>query len=551
MLEGLPDQLSPQTAGGDEPPPRRISADSFRALAARLAAKKLPADPGPAASSPEPEPAPLIAPPAEAIEAPAPAMAVIEPEEPDAIAQPAEPAAEALPDGAGETVAVAAEEPDVPQSIEGPAADVAEIETAVIAAEDPAAQVVPSAEAELPAESPETVEQVSPLNDLMGSLSAKFGAGISLRKKPVAAAADPFSETAAASGDAAVMPAPYIIEAADEEAADTARALLDIMSGGSSSQPQERALASDTLLRLIPRIPERGLVALAERLSIMEHPPALIAARLIRDPRASVAAALLERCTTLSDKDLLVVAAESGTEKLRLIARRRILSPALCEALIAKGDESVLLTLSRNTGAAITHDGFLRLCARARALPSIQAQLVTRPDTPAPIAFELFWMLQPVLRRLVLSRFLTDSETLHKILKLTMSVKDDGDSVVSAPSADSLDAFAGQLAWGNSQLASTMLAELAGISDATALRIVSDAFGEPLAVVFKVLGVSRAVFADFMTRIQGSGSSVLDKGRDVEELQNIFDQLSPNKARVLLTYWDWASQNTGPYALAA
>ena len=553
MLEGLPDQLSPQTDGASAPPPRRVSADSFRALAARLGAKKAAAPVAKAAPTPDkaamaemPVGQIVEAAPASPIELPQLAEPTIVPAAVD-IATTELPAAEVLAEAMAqgpepETVV----ESPLPQELEFDAAPAETLQTV---------EVPPPPE---PAIEPEPVAPPqdqgatqSSLGELMGSLEAKFGNGVTLRRKPVASELDPFAVAALVPAPATAPPASYVVEEADEEAADTARALLDIMSGGAAAQPQERALASDTVLRLIPRIPEHGLIALAERLSIMEHPPALIAARLIRDPRPSVAAALLERCPSLSDKDLLAVVAESNVEKHRLIARRRIISPALCEALIASGDESVLLTLTRNTGAAITHLGFQKLSERARSLPSIQAQLVTRPDTPAPIAFELFWMLPPVLRRLVLSRFLTDSETLNRILKLAMSVSDDVDASQPAPSQDQLEAFAGQLAWGNSQLAATLLAELAGIDQATALRIAADPEGEPLAVIFKMLGVSRAAFADLMGRIQASPSSVLNKDRNIEELQNIFDQLSPNKARVLVTYWDWSSRNTGPYALAA
>ena len=76
----------------------------------------------------------------------------------------------------------------------------------------------------------------------------------------------------------------------DEEAGELARLLLDMMSSAAGSAlPQERALAADTLLRLVPRIPLRQLVNLVERLALMDAPPQLLVARLIRDPRLEVA----------------------------------------------------------------------------------------------------------------------------------------------------------------------------------------------------------------------------------------------------------------------
>src|SRR4029453_14885948 len=51
------------------------------------------------------------------------------------------------------------------------------------------------------------------------------------------------------------------------------------------------------------------------------------------------------------------------------------------------------------------------------------APLATRLDTPPPVAFELFWVLPAELRRYILSRFLTDSETLNRVLKIARSVR--------------------------------------------------------------------------------------------------------------------------------
>ncbi len=74
-----------------------------------------------------------------------------------------------------------------------------------------------------------------------------------------------------------------------------------------------------------------------------------------------------------------------------------------------------------------------------------------------------------------------------------------------------------------------------------------DPDGEPLTVVFKAMGVTRAFFAEIMKRCANSPRSMLTSERNLSELQVMFDLLSFNKARTLLTYWDWAIEKTGPY----
>ncbi|CAN5275754.1 hypothetical protein BH10PSE7_BH10PSE7_23420 [soil metagenome] len=323
---------------------------------------------------------------------------------------------------------------------------------------------------------------------------------------------------------------------------DSARALLDIMAAtGGSAQPHERAFASDMLARLVPRLPLKARLAVAERVSLMENAPPLLLRDLIWDRRIEVAGPLLEKSPTIGDADLLAVIAENDLAKQRMIARRRMISQTLAAGLITTGDSAVLLTLIRNPGASFSSDSFHQLCLTARGTPSLQAPLATRTDTPATIAFELFWCLPPELRRYTLSRFLTDSENLNRIMKIgqVIGIGDalTGDTINPA----TIDGFLALVERGDVAEAATTLARLSGIGPDLAIRILSDPFGEPLAVMLKALGLNRTGFAEAVDRLQASPAAALRATRNPEELRTIFDSLSHNKARVVLTYWGWGA----------
>lgn len=339
----------------------------------------------------------------------------------------------------------------------------------------------------------------------------------------------------------------------DEDAGELARSLLDMMSSGGSALPQERALAADTLLRLTPRIPTRTLVSVVERLAVMDNPPQLLVAKLIRDPRAEVAAPLLERCMHITDHDLLNAALDGDPAKLRMIARRRALSPALTDKLIANGDPSVLLTLARNPGASLSHDAYYRLAEHAEHHHGLLAPLTTRADLPAPVAFELFWLVPPELRRFIFSRFLTDSENLNKILKITLAMQNDGpalpeESEAQFPDKELVEMAIDLAVEGKLEEAAERLAEIGGICKENAGRILADADGEPITVLFKALGYPRGRLAVTLGRLKQPDCGLIRADRHTEDLQGIFDTLSFNKARILLTYWDWYAQKSGPYA---
>ena len=345
---------------------------------------------------------------------------------------------------------------------------------------------------------------------------------------------------------------PEIIDESDADAGELARSLLDMMlSNPSAGQPQERALAADALLKLVPRIPLKSLVMVVDRISIMESPPHLLVSKLIHDPRIEVAGPLLELCNHINDQVLSKVIATGQVSLLRLIARRRHISATLSDQLIEFDDPSVLLTLVRNSGAVFSHHAFPRLADHAQRHQALLAPLATRPDLPAPIAFELFWFVPAELRRYLLSRFLTDSETLTKILKITHAMGGGEQGTETRfPDREQIEAFVEFLNAGKFPEASNLLAEITAIQPDSASRIIADSNGEPLTIALKAVGTNRFRFGEIIDMLKASDFGIISSDRSTAELQNIFDSMSFNKARVLLTYWDWAVMKSGPYAPA-
>lgn len=334
-----------------------------------------------------------------------------------------------------------------------------------------------------------------------------------------------------------------------QDLAELMRSLLDIMAAGNAAgQPQERALAADTLLRLVPRLDLKSLVLLASRLAMMDQPPHLLVARLIRDPRVEIAGPLLEDCPQLTDKDLESVVQEGEPAKLRMLARRRNLNRTISDLLVQSGDPSVVLTLVRNMEAEISHEGFQTLLLLCEHHSELLAPLATRRDIQAPVAFELFWVAPPQLRRFILSRFLTDSETLTKILKITMATKTDEEGVLEPMSQHALIEGLERAARGHIEVAAEELSGLMHVSAATMSRILADVQGEAIVVMLKAAGYPRSAVGGLLKKMQDADLPLVTRERDVTELQNMFDMLSFNKARTLLTYWDWAQGKTGPYA---
>lgn len=323
-----------------------------------------------------------------------------------------------------------------------------------------------------------------------------------------------------------------------------ARSLIDMMSGG-GGQPHERALAADTLLRMLPRLAQGIRAVLAQRLAMMETPPPFLVQRLLTDSDVTVSGPLLEDCMQIADESLFPVIAMGKPDQLRMIARRRRLSRAVTEALVRVADPSVLLTLVRNAAAEIPQEGFAELAIAASKHSELLPPLCIRQDLPIHTAFELFWPAPVQLRRYLLTRFLTDSETLTRILRITMQGEEQNTTAISVQ-----DVGAGleKALAGEREEAETIVAQSLKVSPLLIERIFGDLQGEALMALLKVAGVSRADLADNFVRLAAGDYPLIAATRNPEELQAVFDQLSFTKARILLTYWDWAATQSGPYA---
>ncbi len=332
----------------------------------------------------------------------------------------------------------------------------------------------------------------------------------------------------------------------DREKEHVATSLLEVLAQPDSAiNPHVRSMAMDTLQALLPEIGTPGFLRmLARRLCLMERPPAtLLRTLLAGNDREIVQTLLLD--ARMPESLLVEIAERSDPEVQRILARRRRLSTAVCNALLKSDDPEVMLELLRNRNAVIEEHGFWAVVRLAQQEHNLHAPLVTREDLPAAVAFDLFWDLPPMQRRFVISRFVSDSEMLERILKIVRPVAAELDP---ADRAMHIETVIAMICDGDTDAAARRLSRLTGLHADACGRIVSDASGEALTITFKALGLQRRVFNDVIERIRTAPASPMDGHRDIEELRILFDTLSTNKSWVMLTYWDWSARSLGPYS---
>lgn len=149
----------------------------------------------------------------------------------------------------------------------------------------------------------------------------------------------------------------------------------------SEESERVRDLTLETLERLgqdqLTRV--RAIVA-AEIKGCKAAPPDLVR-RLARDPALSVSGPLLEYSPLLSDADLLeIVNLARVTDVLVAVAKRRNLSVAVCDAVIASMDIAATAALLDNAAANISRASLEALVDKAAAVEAWHEPLVRRPN---------------------------------------------------------------------------------------------------------------------------------------------------------------------------
>ena len=152
------------------------------------------------------------------------------------------------------------------------------------------------------------------------------------------------------------------------------------------------------ILRVMARDAERRVrEALAREAKSAKDLPHDVALLLAKDVE-SVSMPVLEFSEVLREEDLIEIASAADEMKQSAIARRESVSEAVAETLIEKGNQTVVETLVRNEGAAISENGFKKAIDRFGDDENIQDGLVNRSVLPVGISERLVSIVSDRLR---------------------------------------------------------------------------------------------------------------------------------------------------------
>ena len=171
---------------------------------------------------------------------------------------------------------------------------------------------------------------------------------------------------------------------------ETLRRVTDLFINGAVDFSDEQiALFDDVFQCLTDRIETAAKALLANRLAPIDTAPPLTVRALAFDDLIEVAAPVLSRSERLDDDTLIETARNKSQAHLMAISIRRVLSRAVTDVLVLRGNDEVIQSTVNNPGAEFTERGFGRLVNRAEGDDDLATCLGLRPTIPRHVYLKL------------------------------------------------------------------------------------------------------------------------------------------------------------------
>jgi uncharacterized protein (DUF2336 family) len=171
---------------------------------------------------------------------------------------------------------------------------------------------------------------------------------------------------------------------------ETLRRVTDLFINGAVDYSDEQVgLFDDVFQCLMQHIENSAKALLANRLAQIDSAPPLTIRALAFDDLIEVAAPVLSRSERLDDDTLIETARNKSQAHLMAISTRKVLSGAVTDVLVLRGNDEVIHSTVNNPGAEFSERGFTRLVNRAEGDDDLATCLGMRPTIPRHLYLKL------------------------------------------------------------------------------------------------------------------------------------------------------------------
>ncbi|MEM6534831.1 MAG: DUF2336 domain-containing protein [Pseudomonadota bacterium] len=344
------------------------------------------------------------------------------------------------------------------------------------------------------------------------------------------------------------------------------RRLIDyIAMPASRVAPQDRSMGGDILLDMLFHASEEDRALCATRLKDTREAPRRVL-RYLAQCSFAVAQPLLENNESFDASDLTQIVEQVTPEHRLAIAGRKRVPSAVCDRMVAIGENHVLRVLIANKGAEFSETAMDRLVDLSREDLNFCKMIITREELRPAQAMAMFWWSDAVTRRSILQRFAANriemiemcsdvfamaaeegwsDSVARKALQLIERRQRNRAAIDKSPYDSLEDAVDSAELQGVTPELGHEIGYLSGVKPITVEKILNDPGGEGVAVLCKATGLKR----DYLKKLWVASGRELTKpdgsiAPQFDYVQETFDLLTVAKAQTTLRYWNWSLSST-------
>ncbi|MBR1144172.1 DUF2336 domain-containing protein [Bradyrhizobium sp. AUGA SZCCT0431] len=178
------------------------------------------------------------------------------------------------------------------------------------------------------------------------------------------------------------------------------RRVTDLFIHGSGGFSDEQIdLFDEVMCKLVETIELAARVAFGSRLAGVADAPGKVIRKLAFDDAIEVAAPVLTHSGRLDETTLVENARTRGQGHLLAISARSVLTEAVTDILVDRGDHEVVVSTAGNRGAKFSTSGMSALVKKAQHSGDLALCVWSRPDIPRQDLLKLFAQASETVRR--------------------------------------------------------------------------------------------------------------------------------------------------------
>lgn len=338
---------------------------------------------------------------------------------------------------------------------------------------------------------------------------------------------------------------------------ETLRRVTDLFLYAPAAYSDEQiTLFDDVFQCLLLKMEQSAKQLLAERLAQVAEAPSGVIRTLAFDNMIEIAAPVLSHSEKLNEAALVQNAREKSQGHLLAISKRKVLTHAVTDVLVERGNDDVVESTLNNPGAEFSDNGYSRLITRAEGHDGIATCLGQRP-IPRHIYLQLIAKASQTLRdklNRANPQFAADVVAVMKDVAIQASAAkseatERAQTLVRLLHSDGrlneaqVAAFAQH---GRVEEVSTAIALMTDVPILTVENMMIEPRAEGLLVLAKVAGLSWAT----VEKILKARHAVGDVGvsTSLAEYQDHFNLLRPATAQQVLRFYRMREAGTIPAA---